>query len=1372
MKMDILIACPGLPFSGKTFDQQSLGGCVVGSTLIDTPRDLKVNPKGIPITEICARVKSGGKVYVYSFDKTLCKIVLREVTKAWRTKRRAEVWELTYMWITRKGKKLNSSIRATPDHRIMLRDGTYRALSDLKKGDSLMPFNRFQGTNKQAKYYRVDLNNGDWEYEHHFVTTELGISYNPRRRMTGDVVHHKNFHWYDNSVDNLQVMDWKDHLKLHQGSNKSHREWYDNLTTEEYARYCEEQRARSACVTPKGRRKWLRAGKRALKRWHDKATPEQLAAKAKKISDSNKLSWNTDPRLQKIHSDNGKKVGGRNKGNTHSEATKQKMRDAWESTRETRCASMKASWDKLSPEQKQVRAAPFAHRLRYSNHTVVSVLRCPIREDVYDLEVQGTHNFAANGIIIHNSESAAYYLGKSLAKRGHRVTMFCSIKEREHCDDVDYLPITMFHQYASLSQHDVCIVQRVPELFPANCRARFSALWCHDLAIGRSAGKVLGTSWNWDKIFVLSEFMREQYKTVYGLSDDGLFLTRNGVDLECVKKVRDGLPTDIARNPLALVYSARPERGLDVLLAEIMPRILKYEPQTKLFLSTYDNPVSELADFYANCDALAKRLGDSVVRLGALTKSQLYGLYHAAGLYVYPTPSPFASDFDEISCISVFETMACGLPVVTSNRGALPETLAPGAGRLISEPVHTSAYYDAFAGEALALMRNPTMWDSASKAGLERAQQLSWDGVAEQWETLFIEGIKAKSSDLATMANHFWHRSDIYAAQKCLEQLPEDDAKSAAVRERIKKDWAFLDEPDGFRSQYERIGSTHDAKVIHWATQEPRYTAVRSWLQKRAAEVKMVLDYGCAHGAYATNLLKELPELRITGVDIDQHGIEMAYGFAEQLGVSGRWRGVVGGHERLTDSQVPEMVEQYDAAIAQEVIEHVADPGATLAALEARVRDGGYVYITVPFGPWEYSDYRRYPFRAHLWEFDLHDLYDLLEAAKGKAAEIHIYALSYGVSQETDDPLGWWVIEYKVTPETRGKTGVIDWGRKLTLQRPRQTVSAAIIAGPNCEETLHWCLRSLVHVADEVVIADCGLSAEALRVIDTYRWGELSTEKMKLGPQNCFLDLKVIPGLDPKVNGFETPRNMTLARCTQDWVLWIDTDEKLLQPAAVTKYLRANAYQGYSIRQHHFAVDTHFDPDLPVRLFRNNGKLKFFGMIHEHPEEELNKGPGRTIVVADVHIPHVGYLVESGRQQRFSRNLPMLEADIKKYPDRMLQKHFIMRDHMQLCTYELQNNGGKVTADIRARATEVIKLYREHFLGKGFFCNVDPIQYYSQACSLLGIGFDALIGISADKFDAKPNGQIKARFASMEDYMVEVTRRAREVAQQFESKYY
>ena len=978
-----------------------------------------------------------------------------------------------------------------------------------------------------------------------------------------------------------------------------------------------------------------------------------------------------------------------------------------------------------------------------------------------------------DSLSIGGAESAGYYMGRALARLGHRVTVFCN-SEAMRCEDVDYLPLSLFRQYAEFTTNDVTVVQRQPDLMAAHFRSRFVAMWSHDLALGRMAPTINGVAWNFDRLFVLSEFQRAQYREVYGVPDELLYVTRNGVDLGTVEKVRAALPADVARNPLALVYSGRPERGLDVLLADVMPRILEREPGARLFLSTYDNPVPELAEFYAYCKALGDRLGESVKYLGHLTKAQLYEVYLNAGLYVYPLPSRIGENFDEISCLSLMEAQACGLPVVCTARGALPETLAPGAGALVAWQGHTPAFFDSFADACLRLMRDPEAWRAASAAGLERGATLDWDGAAAQWSDLFELEIRKHSSDLATLANHFWRRSDIYAAKECLKRLPADDAKSAAVRERVETDWAFLAEPDGFRRQYERIGGTHDPAVIEWAPREPRYAAVKQWLERRiaalpAGETLSVLDYGCAHGAYAVNLLKEIPRLRVTGVDIDQHGIEMAYGFAEKLGVADRWRGVVGDYQRLSDASLPEMYESYDLAIAQEVLEHVPDPAAVLGALEARVRDGGEVYATTPFGPWEYADYFRYPHRAHLWEFDLHDLHELLDV-KGAEGDVTKRCMPFGLSGETEEALGWWVTTYTVTEKTRGVFGKIDLERKLWLQRPRQTVSAAIMAGgPAAEETLHWCLRSLEGFADEVVIADCGLTDEARRVIETYRWKSLDGAERK-----HWLNIRIIPGVDPKTRGFETPRNMALERCTQDWVCWIDTDERLIQSNCATKYLRRNIYNGYSVRQHHFAVDTAFDADLPVRLFRNNGRMRFYGMIHEHPEEALNAGPGRTIVVNDMHIAHVGYLVESGRRARFERNWPMLQADEAKYPARKLQKHMIMRDEMLRCTYELQQNGNRVTEGIREKARMVQELWREHFRGRGHFTNSDPIDYYTQANAILGVGFDFPFQFAADKVDAMPkmNGAKRVRFATMEDMEVEIAFRVREAAKPYAERYY
>ncbi len=113
------------------------GLCVAEGTFIDTPRDLSVYPKGIPIEELVG--KSGFYVYSYCHEKK--KIVLSEVEKVWKTGEK-EVYRLRYGWWSgqRKDKWMEDEILATPEHQIMLYDGSYKPLEQLVEGKSLKAF--------------------------------------------------------------------------------------------------------------------------------------------------------------------------------------------------------------------------------------------------------------------------------------------------------------------------------------------------------------------------------------------------------------------------------------------------------------------------------------------------------------------------------------------------------------------------------------------------------------------------------------------------------------------------------------------------------------------------------------------------------------------------------------------------------------------------------------------------------------------------------------------------------------------------------------------------------------------------------------------------------------------------------------------------------------------------------------------------------------------------------------------------------------------------------------------------------------------------------------------------------------------------------
>src|SRR5258708_9032862 len=134
----------------------------------------------------------------------------------------------------------------------------------------------------------------------------------------------------------------------------------------------------------------------------------------------------------------------------------------------------------------------------------------------------------------------------------------------------------------------------------------------------------------------------------------------------------------------------------------------------------------------------------------------------------YPTPSPEGPAFREISCIHVMEAMACGLPVVTRGVGALPETLAKGAGGLVGYP--NKRYAEEFADAVISYLRDGQRWQAASGKGLRAAQGLGWDPVAEQWTEMAEEIIRKKSGDRLSLAYHFYKRSDIIPLQALVNQ--------------------------------------------------------------------------------------------------------------------------------------------------------------------------------------------------------------------------------------------------------------------------------------------------------------------------------------------------------------------------------------------------------------------------------------------------------------------------------------------------------------------------------------------------------------------------------------------------------------------------
>src|SRR5262245_52151391 len=181
-------------------DGQGNWGCFTGDTkikLLDGTERTFAELAQLPPDEI---------FFVYSVDAS-GRIVVGEGQYSRITRRNAELVELTF--------DDGISVRCTPDHRFMLRDGTWKQAQELSIDDSLMAgyFDTAQVNEETNDYLRVlQAKTGEYEFAHH-----LADEYNERHgrapKMNGPYVrHHVNFNRFDNRPTNILRMGWFEEL--------------------------------------------------------------------------------------------------------------------------------------------------------------------------------------------------------------------------------------------------------------------------------------------------------------------------------------------------------------------------------------------------------------------------------------------------------------------------------------------------------------------------------------------------------------------------------------------------------------------------------------------------------------------------------------------------------------------------------------------------------------------------------------------------------------------------------------------------------------------------------------------------------------------------------------------------------------------------------------------------------------------------------------------------------------------------------------------------------------------------------------------------------------------------------------------------------
>lgn len=263
-----------------------------------------------------------------------------------------------------------------------------------------------------------------------------------------------------------------------------------------------------------------------------------------------------------------------------------------------------------------------------------------------------------------------------------------------------------------------------------------------------------------DAISACSRYLVEGIQRRFPALAERCYELPNGVDLELFRAAPALPPT--AGREILFVSRISPEKGLHVLL-DAFPRILQALPDARLLLVGSqvaaprefivgvdpDPLVRDLDRFYGGAGSYLQQLqqrlppacAERVTFLPRLPQAELLPLYRRAAVFVFP------SVCQEAFGMPPAEAMACGVPVVATRSGGLPEVVEDGRTGLLVPRGDAAALAEA----VIALATDEGRRRAMGEAGRRRVEDLfSWDRVAcllrQRLEGLLIAAAPPRSA--------------------------------------------------------------------------------------------------------------------------------------------------------------------------------------------------------------------------------------------------------------------------------------------------------------------------------------------------------------------------------------------------------------------------------------------------------------------------------------------------------------------------------------------------------------------------------------------------------------------------------------------------
>jgi starch synthase len=302
--------------------------------------------------------------------------------------------------------------------------------------------------------------------------------------------------------------------------------------------------------------------------------------------------------------------------------------------------------------------------------------------------------------------------------------------------------------YANAAGHLAKLLHGIPHVVTAHSLEPLRPWKAEQLGGGyRISSEIERTAFEGaDAVIAVSHGMRADILRCYpGIDPAKVRVVHNGIDLERWQPVDDpeivrGFGIDPSRPSVIFVGRITRQKGLPYLLAAAQ----RLAPEVQLILcaGTPDTP-EILAEVQTGVAALQAERSGVIWIDRLLSKPELAALLSASTTFVCP------SVYEPLGIVNL-EAMACGLPVVGTATGGIPEVVVDGVtGRLVpiqqvddgtGTPLDPEQFIADLAAALSAVVADPTAARVMGIAGRRRAEaEFSWATIAERTRAIYAE---------------------------------------------------------------------------------------------------------------------------------------------------------------------------------------------------------------------------------------------------------------------------------------------------------------------------------------------------------------------------------------------------------------------------------------------------------------------------------------------------------------------------------------------------------------------------------------------------------------------------------------------------------